>query len=300
MQETARKAARAAMPVFGLYGERLKNEPESWLHCESIAARSALHDWEIRPHRHRDFFQILYIASGSAEALLGTQHVTLAPPLAVLVPPHVPHGYRFSEDIQGHVLTIMAGRAERLLAMAGDMGNAMMQAGPMLLPLAAHPEEATGMAANVAALAREFAGSAEGRNAALEAHLLLILLAAWRAWRSERRAAGLGGRQQRQALQLQSLIDRDFRQHRRIGHYADLLGVSETHLNRISRAAFGVSALGLLNRRLLREAERDLTFTVMPVKAVALSLGFDDPAYFSRFFAKHAGMTPAQYRRRQA
>lgn len=300
MHETAHKAARAAMPVFGLYGERLRNEPESWLHCESIAARSALHDWEIRPHRHRDFFQILYIASGSADALLGTARMALEPPLAVLVPPHVPHGYWFSRDIQGHVLTIMTGRAGRLLAMAGDLAGAMMAAGPVLLRLAGHAEEAAAMAAGVAALAREFAGSAEGRNAALEAHLLMVLLAAWRSWRAERQDAGPAGRQQRQAAQLQSLIDRDFRQHRRIGHYAGLLGVSETHLNRISRAAFGVSALGLLNHRLLREAQRDLTFTVMPIKAVALSLGFEDPAYFSRFFAKHAGMTPAQYRRRQA
>lgn len=297
MQRPIRKSPKTAIPTFGLYGEGLKNEQESWLHCESIAARSALHDWEIKPHRHRDFFQILYIASGSGRAMLGGREVALHPPMAVLVPPSMPHGYRFSRDIKGHVLTVTAARAGRLLAMAGDLGGAFAEAGPALLRLEKQPEEAADMAGAVAALAREFAGSAEGRAAALEAHLLVILLAAWRIWRAERRAADGEGRQQRLALQLQALIDRDFRQQRRIGHYAGQLGVSETHLNRISRAAFGLSALGLLNRRLLREAERDLTFTVMPVKVVALSLGFEDPAYFSRFFAKHAGMTPAQYRR---
>ncbi len=306
MSRRPRITVQPPIPTFGLYGEGLKNQHESWLHSESIAARSALHDWEIRPHRHRDFFQILYIGSGSAEALLGETRFALQPPILVLVPARVPHGYRFSRDIQGHVLTAMTGRAERLLAMAGDMSGLLLQAGPVRLPLAGRKGEGTGerdeaadIAAAVAALAREFAGSAEGREAALEAHLLVILLAAWRLWRTAQRETGESGRQQRLAMQLQALIDRDFRQQRRIGHYAAQLGVSETHLNRISRAAFGLSALGLLNRRLLREAERDLTFTMLPVKAVALSLGFEDPAYFSRFFAKHTGITPMQFRRRQ-
>ncbi len=57
-----------AIPTYALYGELSENLPPERLHCESIAERSRLYDWEIQPHRHEAFFQILHIRSGSGEA----------------------------------------------------------------------------------------------------------------------------------------------------------------------------------------------------------------------------------------
>jgi AraC-like DNA-binding protein len=34
------------------------------------------------------------------------------------------------------------------------------------------------------------------------------------------------------------------------------------------------------------------------VSRIAFELGFDDAAYFSRFFRRHVGVAPAEYRRR--
>ena len=75
--------------------------------------------------------------------------------------------------------------------------------------------------------------------------------------------------------------------------------MSQTHLNRLCRAAFNESALGVINRRLVLEATRDLTFTFMSVKEIATSLGFADAGYFSRFFTRHAGVSPTQFRAAQ-
>ncbi|TIT05947.1 MAG: helix-turn-helix domain-containing protein, partial [Mesorhizobium sp.] len=36
--------------------------------------------------------------------------------------------------------------------------------------------------------------------------------------------------------------------------------------------------------------------TTLSAKQVALTLSFDDPAYFARFFRQRTGMTPLQYR----
>lgn len=46
----------------------------------------------------------------------------------------------------------------------------------------------------------------------------------------------------------------------------------------------------------LREARRLLAYTDAPVADVAQELGFDDPAYFSRFFARRSGVSPSSYR----
>ncbi|EOG5631670.1 helix-turn-helix domain-containing protein, partial [Pseudomonas aeruginosa] len=45
---------------------------------------------------------------------------------------------------------------------------------------------------------------------------------------------------------------------------------------------------------------RLLLFTGGSVNEICYQLGFKDPAYFSRFFVRYAGLTPSAYRQRQA
>ena len=48
--------------------------------------------------------------------------------------------------------------------------------------------------------------------------------------------------------------------------------------------------------RIYEEAKRNLLYTGMTVAEVAHALGFGDPAYFSRFFARFAGEPPGRFR----
>ena len=68
-------------------------------------------------------------------------------------------------------------------------------------------------------------------------------------------------------------------------------------LNRLTRAETGQSALDLVHARLAREACRRLTYVAAPISKLAFELGFDDPAYFCRFFKRHTGFNPRDYRR---
>jgi AraC family transcriptional activator of pobA len=53
----------------------------------------------------------------------------------------------------------------------------------------------------------------------------------------------------------------------------------------------------LVQDRILLEAERVLLYTNMSVAEAAAYLGFEDSAYFSRFFAKRTGRPPRAVRR---
>ena len=48
--------------------------------------------------------------------------------------------------------------------------------------------------------------------------------------------------------------------------------------------------------RFFREAKRRLTGSSSSIGAIALDLGFEDAAYFSRLFHAKSGMSPQQYR----
>ncbi len=56
----------------------------------------------------------------------------------------------------------------------------------------------------------------------------------------------------------------------------------------------------LVYERLMQESKRLLLFTGGSVNEICYQLGFKDPAYFSRFFVRYAGLTPSAYRQRQA
>ena len=48
----------AALPLFHLYGDPPDDQAFDFIHIETIACRSSLHDWIIRTHRHRNLFNL--------------------------------------------------------------------------------------------------------------------------------------------------------------------------------------------------------------------------------------------------
>ena len=111
------KTPASAVPVFKLYGETSAWPTPDLLHCESIAERSRRHDWEIKPHRHGDLVQLLYVQAGTAELEVeGVVHRVQQASLQV-VPALSVHGFRFSQDVQGHVLSLAQPLVEQLGAL---------------------------------------------------------------------------------------------------------------------------------------------------------------------------------------
>ena len=87
--------AALSVPVFKLYGETAWPTPDL-LHCESIPARSRLHDWQIKTHRHADLVQFLYVQAGRAQVSIEGQARQLGPGTLQVVPVMSIHGFRFS------------------------------------------------------------------------------------------------------------------------------------------------------------------------------------------------------------
>jgi AraC family transcriptional activator of pobA len=91
-------------------------------------------------------------------------------------------------------------------------------------------------------------------------------------------------------------VEHCFRSAPGLGALAAELGVTPSRLNRACRAVASRSAMAILHERIMIEAKRGLIYTGMRVSEVARSVGFDDPAYFSRFFAARAGCSPSDFR----
>ena len=81
-----------------------------------------------------------------------------------------------------------------------------------------------------------------------------------------------------------------------VSGYARRLGVTPNHLNRTVKRCTGRSAGDWVDLSRLALAKHLLRRTVMPVIDVAAAAGFDDQSYFSRFFKRHTGLTPTDFR----
>ncbi|EJZ17020.1 helix-turn-helix domain-containing protein [Rhizobium sp. Pop5] len=285
------------VPTYELYGENTGREPDFWLHCETIRSRSSLHQWEIRLHRHESFFQILYIEAGSGDAIFGEKSHAIHPPAVITVPPGLHHGFRFSRDIDGIVITTLRSHLSHPPGERSHVGEWL--ATPHLTPLDPHNAEAIYVMQTLRRLGEEFESRRSGRNEVLAAYVALVL-------RLTARISHQGNKQEpplnenvRRMEMLNELIQRHFRSHKPASFYAREIGVSPTHLTRIVRSMAGNTPHELIAGKLIEEAKRQLVFTLASVQEIGFQLGFADPAYFSRFFLKYTGETPRVWRMKE-
>lgn len=75
-------------------------------------------------------------------------------------------------------------------------------------------------------------------------------------------------------------------------------GVSAHHLCAVFKEATGVTMIEYLNRERILQAKKRLLSRYARISEVALDVGFGSLSQFNRCFAKYAGESPTEYRRR--
>ncbi len=286
------KSGNPGVPVFKLYGESQAWPTPDLLHCESIPKRSSLHHWEIKPHRHADLFQLLYVQRGRAVVEVEGRRSEIGEPSIQVIPPLCVHGFQFSENIEGYVLTLGAPLVEQLEQQLGGPLAVLASSG-------CYPAGDNRRYLNTLfdALLKEYEGSAASRDLVLGS--LVNVLMVWIS-RHQQQNAPASGRDERNRHVLGrfiKLVEQHYREHLTVETFAHRLGMSAVHLNNLCRQSAGQSALQIIHQRLLLEARRNLIYTNMTVAQVSDSLGFADPAYFSRFFRRLGGVSPNGFRR---
>jgi AraC family transcriptional activator of pobA len=144
------------LPLFHLHGDPPDDQAFDFIHVETIASRSAAHDWTIRAHRHRNLFQILLIERGGGELTYEAGTTVFSAPAAILIPPTVAHGFRFLPQVtDGWVVSFTEDVAVALGERSGEaLGRLKRLAGEPLVPLAS-TEEARRLSALCAELHSE-------------------------------------------------------------------------------------------------------------------------------------------------
>ncbi|WP_255405862.1 helix-turn-helix domain-containing protein [Novosphingobium sp. CF614] len=254
-------------------------------HIETIAARSALHDWEITPHRHARSVQVLLVSSGQVEFRCDELARRLDAPCSIVVPIGSVHGFRFTPETSGHVLTLSAGFAAR----GGDPADPMLR-------MLAHGSSGSippGIEGRVAWLCAEMLAVQSDWRAPPPLFLALAE-ALVRSLQAEPREGEAPPLDSRQLSGFRHLVELHMREHRPVSWYAQRIGTTSKTLTRICRRRLDCTPAQVIHARLVLEARRLLHFTNASIVQVADELGFSDPSYFSRFYLRMTGHRPRQ------
>jgi AraC family transcriptional activator of pobA len=287
------------IPSFSLYGETPAAPAQTdGVHIEDIQARSRKYLWRIGTHRHTILSQCVLVTAGPVTVTLDDARAVLAGPSVMIIPAGTVHSFRFRADTQGYVLTVDLARVLSMATAAHQSPIETLFSVPRAIDLREDPQLAMRAEHLFERLAHEFKqpDSWAAPVGSWLACCTLWILALGTAAHGTRELHG--NHDTERLRRFRHLIESQYLKHWPVARYARQLALSETSLNRLCRRLAGSTAFDLIQQRLALEARRRLVYAANSVGGIAGELGFKDPAYFSRFFRRHSGVSPAEFRRR--
>lgn len=93
------------------------------------------------------------------------------------------------------------------------------------------------------------------------------------------------------------IVDSDFHKNHAVRYYAERLHLTPNYLNELVKRETGISAKQLIQNKLVTESKKFLLYSNLTIIEISERLSFETSSYFIRFFRKHVGCTPLQFRK---
>ena len=281
------------VPSFFLYGESPRAVGDRFLHVENLDDRSRPSDWNIRPHAHDNLNHVFHIADGGGEMRAEAQVLPFAGPCLLFVPARVVHGFAYSSETTGSVLTLSEPYLRELVDREAAFAPLFESAG--VVPVS-NPRL---VGSSFEQLSQELAWTAPGHASAVESVLVRLLVEVVRTtFQRAQEVTAVHSAQARLVARFRERVEQGYRTGASIEAYARDLAVTAKQLRSACLRSARRSPLQIVQDRVLLEARRLMLYSNMTVAEAGYYLGFNDPAYFSRVFAQGVGLSPRAFRSR--
>ncbi|AZG09963.1 AraC family transcriptional regulator [Pigmentiphaga sp. H8] len=262
-------------------------------------------------HRH-SFFQIFFVASGSATHDIAGRTIEAGAGHIFFVSPYTVHQVTFPEDAECYVLYFDAPFLRRGFSVSEiAVQDSQLYAMPELAPFvyqrfctyALDAAATLDMRARcerirAACQRKDILDQAEAR-----AELTLLLTAVARRYsedfkridKAESAAPSLDKRA-RAAL---SFLQENFNRPLTLSDVARKVHLTGTYLTHLLKHETGKSFKPLLDQIRLENSKNLLAYTDLPLQQIAISSGFLDATHFAKRFKAYTRLTPAQFRRQK-
>lgn len=269
------------------------------IHYESLEKLANFFGRNMPVHHHDRFYQLHVILTGKVHVNLDENSYVVKAPMFFLTPPTIPHAFVTDNGAKGHVITVRQQLVwqlmEKLMATGWDKSNFM--ANPICVSLV--PEKnnnASHFLELLSLIAGENKQLGNEQGVALKALLQLILIDILRLADQSQPHQKTRKEDVRIFHLFNQLIEQHYKEHLNLTIYSEKMSLTEARLNDICRRLAGLPSKRLITDRLVQEARRLLSYSSISISEIGYELGFQDPAYFTRFFRKNTGITASKYR----
>ncbi|MFP4290090.1 MAG: helix-turn-helix domain-containing protein [Cyclobacteriaceae bacterium] len=248
------------------------------------------------PHKH-DFYDVLFITEGHGKHTIDFQTYEVKPYTIFFLTPGQVHSWELSEDTKGFSIFFEAEfyGIHRSRGRLRDMPFFHVLSGDPALHLSRESEE---FVEEIIEQMYEEQANARHRYAEIiRAYLELLLMRLSRFYDKQQQETSTPYHQQL-IIRYEEMIDSHYIEKRMVSEYADMLNMSTKNLNAICKKTVNRTASDMIFNRIILEAKRLLLNAEWSVQQVGEMLHFYDSSYFVRFFRKHSGITPEQFRRK--
>lgn len=277
-----------------LYGESSERPGAEYLFSELLETRSQAFEWSIKPHIHPRINQLFYVEKGSFTFYDAKSKVNLEGPILIFIPSAILHGFDFDSVTRGRILSI-----------SNSMVDALFKESAFLIPILGNLQIIKGgtelsLFNDVKRLMETIDGELNnlypGKNSMLQAILSQLFIYIYRIWKDYQVA--VSGSDHKSLIYFRKFQQLIYQRGttKTIAQLAGELAITRVHLNRICNQIANKPAGLLVQEHVVDEARKYLMYTSYPISEIAYLLNFEYPNYFARFFKKHTGLTPKEYR----
>jgi len=280
----------------GLYGESTYQPMLEFIHVEPLEARSKMYNWEIQEHLHTDLLQFFFIKKGKGILISEKSEINLEGPCLIFIPANTLHGFSFYDLVEGDVITF----AESIFLESFKQNQIILSEFNHLknvnfLNIASNYNEIE-IFKNL--IIKEISEENPEKRLYVNSLFKLLILAAFRQIKeSHSPISETENKTLYYFKEFQKLIKIGYSETKTVYEYAQDIGISTMHLNRVCKSVMNQSPIQIIQNYLVIQAKKYLLNTSYTISEISYFLNFNDPAYFTRMFKKNVGVSPSDFRK---
>ncbi|WMJ74679.1 AraC family transcriptional regulator [Cytophagaceae bacterium ABcell3] len=255
------------------------------------------HNFLDKPHGH-DFYILLLITKGSGIHNIDFKTYDVKTGAMFFIKPGQVHNWELSKDIDGYIIFFTK---EYLLT---EFHFNQLQRLPFFYTRVHEPvmmldeDSVNTICATFSNIDNEYLGKGKFYHDIIKLNLKILLLEIERRYEDNSTVEGVSKYQNNQFYRFEQLVEENFKDHKTVSEYAEMMSLSVKQLNGVCKKVLGRTPGDIIQERIILEAKRLLIHSDYPVFSISETLNYTDNSYFIRLFKKATSMTPEQFRSR--